>query len=192
MRNFAPKIVKQKKQFKLTAPEYIQLKAFARIDGAMLSVLMMAGFVCHVMSLTSPIYEYLASAMIVMTPFFVGSRLKRFRDYGREGVISFMRGWAYVSMMFFYGGLLFALMHYGYMTYIDKGHLASTVTQVMSIPEIAETARQMGMADDLNEMVRMLQIMRPIDFSLNMLTIMVTAGILLGMPIAAIMKKVKK
>ena len=175
----------------MTAPEYIQLKAYARIDGAMLSLLMMASFVCYLMGLTSPIYGFMSLAMILLTPLFVGNRLKQFRDNGREGVISFLRGWAYVSMMFFYGGLLFALMQYGYMAYMDKGYMLSTIMQALSVPETAEAIKQMGMAEQVNESLQMLQGMRPIDFSLNMLTTVIMIGIVLGLPIAAVMRKGK-
>ena len=104
----------------MTGPEYIQLKAFARIDGALLSLLFVAAFVCYVVGLTSPTYGLLAMLTIVLIPVFAVIRLKRFRDNGLMGKISFLRAWFYVSLMFFYGGLLFALVQYAYLAYIDK------------------------------------------------------------------------
>ena len=64
----------------MTAPEYKQLKAFARVDGALLAVLMITCFACYVAGLTSPLYGFLSIVAIVMMPFFAGIRLKRFRD----------------------------------------------------------------------------------------------------------------
>ena len=105
----------------MTAPEYVQLKAFARIDGLRLSILLMLGFVCYVVGLTSPTYGFLAIITVIVTPFFVGRQLKRFRDNGLDGAISFLRGWAYVALMFFYGGLLFALAQFSRARYIARG-----------------------------------------------------------------------
>ena len=177
----------------MTAPEYIQLKAFARIDGAMLALMLVVAFACYIVGLTSPTYGFLALFAIVLTPVFVGVRLRRFRDEGLEGTISFLRGWAYVSLMFFYGGLLFALAQYAYLAYLDHGYMLSVITGMMSEPQNAELIKQLGMSDQVNESLHVLQTMRPIDFALEMLTTLLMIGVMLGVPIAALVqRKVKK
>ena len=173
----------------MTTLEYRQLNAYARIDGAMLSVLMMAGFGCYVVGLTSPLYGFLSLLTLAVTPFFVGTRLKHFRDNGLEGSISFLRGWFYVGKMFLYGGLLFALALYAYMAYMDKGYLLMTITSMMSVPETVEAMKQMGLWEQANENMRLLQTLRPIDFALNVLAIAIMGGFMLGLPIAAVMRK---
>jgi hypothetical protein len=173
----------------LTAPEYVQLKAFARIDGALLSLLFVAAFVCYVVGLTSPTYGFLALLTMVLTPVFVVMRLKRFRDDSLSGKMSFLRGWFYVSLMFFYGGLLFALLQYAYLAYIDKGYMVMLITEMLSTPENAEIIKQMGMSDQISETLHMLQTMRPIDFALDMLTSLIMGGMMLGLPIAAVMQR---
>lgn len=175
----------------MTAPEYKQLKAFARVDGALMAMLMIVCFACYIAGLTSPLYGFLSIIAVVMMPFFAGIRLKRFRDTGLEGSISFMRGWAYICLMFFYAGLLFALAQYAYLTYMDKGYLVMTITNMLALPENAEVIKQMGMADQVSESIHMLQAMRPIDFALNMLTTVIMGGIMLGLPIAAIMRRTR-
>ena len=173
----------------MTAPEYIQLKAFARIDGALLSLLFVAAFVCYVVGLTSPTYGFLALLTLVLTPVFVVIRLKRFRDDGLSGKISFLRAWFYVCLMFFYGGLLFALIQYSYLAYMDHGYMVMVISEMLSAPENAALIKQMGMADQMSESLHLLQTMRPIDFALDMLTSLILAGMVLGMPIAAVLKR---
>ena len=175
----------------MTAPEYKQLNAYARIDGAMLSVLMIAGFVCNVVGLTLPLYAYLSFLTLIVMPFFVGLRLKRFRDDGLEGSISFMRGWFYVSKMFLYGGLIFALAVYAYMAYLDRGYLVMAIGKVLSAPERIETLKQMGWTDQINESLHQLQTIRPIDVALNSLAMVMMSGFVLGLPIAAIMQRTR-
>ena len=176
----------------MTAPEYIQLKAFARIDGVWLSLLWMAAFGLYIVGLRSPGYGLAAMILAVITPFFVGSRLRHFRDEGLAGTISFLRGWAYTVYVFFYGGLLFALAQWAYLTYLDQGYMMSTITETLSVPETAEALRQMGMTEALDESLAMLGQMRPIDLSLNMLTTNIMLGMLLGLPIAAMIRKSPK
>jgi hypothetical protein len=173
----------------LTAPEYLQLKAFARIDGARLFLLWTATFALYIIGLTSPIYGLAAMFLLVTTPFFVGSRLRHFRDDSLEGTISFMRGWAYTVYVFFYGSLLFALAQWAYFTYMDNGYLISTITKALNTPETTEALRQMGITESFSESIAMLGEMRPIDLSLNMLTTNIMAGMVLGLPIAAVLQK---
>lgn len=176
----------------MTASDYIQLKAFARIDGVWLSLLWVAAFGLYIIGLRSPGYGLAAMVLAVTTPFFVGSRLRRFRDYGREGSISFLRGWAYIVYVFFYGGLLFALMQWAYLTYLDQGYMMKTIAEALAAPETAEALHKMGMTETVNESLRQMGEMRPIDLSLNMLTTNILLGMILGLPIAAALQRVKK
>ena len=173
----------------MTAPEYIQLKAFARIDGALLALMLVAAFACYIVGLSSPTYATLALLTVVLTPIFVGVRLRRFRDLGLEGTISFLRGWAYVSLMFFYGGLLFALAQYAYLAYLDHGYMMMVLTDMMSEPQNVEMIKRLGMSDQVNESLHVLQTMRPIDFALDMLTSLIMIGVMLGVPIAAVVQR---
>ena len=175
----------------MTPSDYIQLKAFARIDGALLSLLWIASFALYIVGLTSPGYGLAAMILAVITPFFVATRLRHFRDESLKGIISFRRGWAYTVYVFFYGGLLFALAQWAYLTFMDQGYMMNTITKTLEAPETAEALRQMGLTDALSESLEQLGQMRPIDLSLNMLTTNILAGIVLGLPIAAVIRRSK-
>ena len=176
----------------MTPPEYIQLKAFARQDGALLSLLWIASFASYILGLANPVYSVLGIVLMFATPFFVMGRLRNFRDYGREGIISLMRGWAFVILTFFYAGLLFAVVLYCYFAFIDNGFLLATFTEMMSTPEAEQLIKQYGMTEQINESLSQLAQTRPIDLALNMLTTNIMLGIMLGLPIAAIMKREEK
>ena len=176
----------------MTPAEYIQLKAFARIDGLWLSLMWMASFACYVAGISMPLLSAVALVLIASTPFFVGRRLRLFRDYGLEGSISFLRAWGYVIMMFFYGALLFAAAQYVYFKFLDQGYLLAMFSKMMSRPENVEMLKQMGMTDTVNESLSLLSSMRPIDLVLNMLTTNIMIGMVVGIPIAALLQKKKK
>ena len=173
----------------MTPAEYVQLKAFARIDGALLSLLWIASFACYVVGIASPLYGMIAMGLMVVTPFFVGRRLGKFRDEGRNGIISLSRGWAYSVFVFFYAAILLALAQYVYFAYIDQGYLLSSFTQLMSSPESKQVLEQYGMQQTMSESLEMMGQMRPIDYALNVLTVNIVIGLVLGLPIAALMKK---
>ena len=173
----------------MTAPEYFQLRAFARIDGLKLFLLWVASFGCYVAGLRSPILGVVAMTLAIATPFFSARLLRAFRDYGLDGIISLRRGWAYVVLQFFYASLLFAIAQFAYFTYLDKGYFAQALTQLFESPESAEAIKQMGMGAQISDSLQMLRTMRPIDLALNIMTSNLMIGCLIGLPIAAVCKR---
>ena len=176
----------------MTPAEYIQLKAFARVDGALLAVLWTVSFACYIVGLKNPFYSMVALLLMIATPFYVACRLRRFRDKNLAGIISLLRGWAFVILVFFYAAILLALVQYVYFAYMDHGYLLSSFQEAMSSPDTKQTIEQYGMSQSLNESFQLMGEMRPIDYSLNVLTVNICIGILLGLPVAALMRKVKK
>ena len=187
--NFAGR---KKNGSKMTPAEYIQLKAFARIDGALLALMWTASFACYIVGLKSPFYGMFALLLMVATPFYVAGRLRRFRDKDLNGVISLLRGWAFVILVFFYAGILLALVQYVYFAFMDHGYLLSAFQETLSSSEAKQALEQYGITESLNESIQHLGEMRPIDYALNVLTVNITLGILLGLPVAAMLRKVKK
>ena len=173
----------------MTAPEYIQLKAFARVDGAMLSVVWVVSFACYVMGLSNPLYGMAAIVLAMLTPFFVARRLKLFRDDALGGQISFMRAYAYAILSFFYAGILFAVAQYVYFAFIDSGYVVTMFGRMLESPEGQLMVEQYQLKDAVAESLSELKEMRPIDFVLNILTVNISMGLLLGLPIAGMMMK---
>ena len=130
-----------------------------------------------------------AIMMMVYTPFFVGERLGKFRDYGREGLISFRRGYAYTVFVFFYGGVLFAIAQYLYFAFMDNGYLLSQFSKMVSSEEAQQMLQQYGMTEMMNESLKEMADIRPIDYALNMLTINISLGFVLGVPISLVMQR---
>ena len=173
----------------MTPEEYHQLKAFARQDGALLTVLWIGSFACYILGIGNPLLGMLALILLVASPFYAASRLRHFRDRARNGAISFLRGYAYTVLIFFYAGVLLAAAVYIYFAFIDKGYLLSTVTQFFGTKEGQAALKLYGLADQMKESMKMLAEMRPIDYAVNMLTINITTGFMLALPIAAVMKR---
>ncbi len=193
MRNFAPDYninnVNIKKNITLTPAEYIQLKAFARIDGALLSVLWVASFACYIAGIANPIFSMAAMILMFITPFFVGRCLAKFRDVGLGGIISFGRGWGYAVYVFFYAAILLAVAQYIYFAYMDQGYLISSFNNVLASPEVKQLFDQYGVRQAVTESIESMSQLRPIDYALNVLTMNIFVGIILGLPIAALMKR---
>ena len=131
----------------------------------------------------------MAMVLMLTTPFFVGLRLGKFRDVGRDGIISFRRGWAYSVLVFFYAAVLLAIAQYVYFAYIDHGYLMQTVTQALETPEVNQALQQAGLQQAMKESLEQMGLLRPIDYALNVLTVNIIVGIVVGLPIAALMQR---
>ncbi|MBQ9230831.1 MAG: DUF4199 domain-containing protein [Prevotella sp.] len=175
----------------MTPQEYVQLKAFARQDGALLSLLWIGGFACYILGMSNPMLGFAAMVLICATPFYAASRLRHFRDFGREGFISFARSYAYTILVFFYAGILLAIAIYVYFSFMDNGFLMSKIIETTQSPEGRKIIEAYGMQGEMDENIKMIAGMRPIDYALNMLTINIITGFILGLPIAALMKRQK-
>ncbi|MBQ8456858.1 MAG: DUF4199 domain-containing protein [Prevotella sp.] len=173
----------------MTPQEYVQLKAFARQDGVLLALLLIGGFALYISGLTNPILGVMAMIVILSSPFYAASRLRHFRDYGREGIISFSRSYAYTILLFFYAGVLLAIAVYLYFAFLDKGFLLSKMMEILQSPEGKQAIQTYGLGAQMDENIRFISEMRPIDFALNILTINIISGIMLGIPIAAITQR---
>ena len=171
----------------MTAPEYIQLKAYARQDGFFLALLWIASFACYIMGITNGMLGMVAMMLAVMTPFYVAGRLRRFRDEGRAGVISFRCSYAYTVFVFFYGAVLLAVAQFLYFAYIDHGYLLNTFSKIVSSEEGRALLQQYGMTQMVDESLAEMASIRPIDYALNILTVNIMIGFVLGVPIGLLM-----
>ncbi|MBR1547940.1 MAG: DUF4199 domain-containing protein [Prevotella sp.] len=173
----------------MTPEEYVQLKAFARQDGALLSLLWIGAFVCYLKGLASPLLSMTSLLLIIATPFYAAMRLRHFRDYARQGLISFGRGYAFTVLTFFYAGLLLAAALFVYFTFLDNGYLLGQFTQIMNTDEGQQLMQMYGISEQVSQSLSEMSEMRPIDFALNMLSVNIMTGLLLGLPIAAMMQR---
>ena len=174
----------------MTPQEYVQLKAFARQDGALLSLLWIGGFICYIQGLTNPLLAMASVVLIVASPFYAANRLRHFRDYARDGMISFLRAYAYMILVFFYAGLLLAVVLFVYFNFIDQGYLIGKFTEMMATEESRQALSMYGLTTQMEDALKEMAALRPIDFAVNMLTINIITGFFLGIPVAAIMQRV--
>ena len=173
----------------MTPAEYIQLKAFARYDGALLALLWTAAFAAYVAGMASPACSLLAMALMLATPFYVCRRLANYRDAALGGVISLRRAWAYAATVTFYAAILLALAQYVYFAYIDRGYLLQTFAAALADPEVNGMLQQAGLKHAVDDTMAQMTTMRPIDFALNMLSVNIACGIVMGLPIGALMQR---
>ncbi|MDO4159786.1 MAG: DUF4199 domain-containing protein [Prevotellaceae bacterium] len=172
-----------------TREEYEQLKAFARIDGAIVGGLWILSFACFIGEFYNPFLGILAFVIGAGSLVFAALRLKKFRDNILEGVISFRRAFGYSIFTYFYAALLMALAQYVYFQFIDNGFLISRYMEMASMPEFKSMMQIYGLRpDDVQVAMDNIKALRPIDIALQFLTTNIILGIVVSLPMAAMIK----
>ena len=172
----------------MTPAEYVQLKAFARIDGALTALLWIVSFGCFIGGLVSPMLTLVGVAVGLASLFFVSKRIRLFRDRVLDGIISRWRAWGYTVYVFFYASLLLALAQYAYFAYLDQGFLVHSMEQVLGMEESKATLEAYGMTQVMSESLAQLGQMRPIDLAVNTLTSNIMLGFVIGVSIALLVR----
>ncbi|GAA6529182.1 MAG: DUF4199 domain-containing protein [Prevotella sp.] len=169
----------------ITSQNITQVRAFARQDGAFLSVLWIAGFLCTMLAVRMPLLAPVGDLAVLATPFFVAFRLKRFRDGALDGVISFRRGLLYTAETFFHAALIMGVVQYLYFKFGDISGFLQQWNESYSI--IAKVYNlNAAQAQQLKEAVSM---MSPLAWA-SMFFILELFGALIASPIiAAIMAR---
>ena len=131
----------------------------------------------------------IGTALALASPLYAYVRLRKFRDYARDGVISFSRAMAYYVFIFFNASIIFALVQYVYLAFIDKGYLLNAYRAFVSTPEANNMLNAYGMTQQ--QILDALSQTSPMIWALNVMSVNVIIGILLSIPMAIIAKKLK-
>ena len=164
--------------------DFLQLKAFARQDGALLALLWTVSFAATVYLPASGLGNLLAIA----TPFFVGWRLCAFRNYALGGAISFRRSYCYCVYTFAYAAMIFAIVQYLYFMFLDHGAFFAMLNA--SAEAIEQVYRQSGIPTaELKSTLALMQELSPINWAFIFMMQNVLAGVVAGVPIAAMCRR---
>jgi hypothetical protein len=93
--------------------------------------------------------------------------------------------------VFFYAAVLLAVVQFLYFAYIDNGYLMSSFSRMMSSEEGKQIISQYGMSQMVEEGLSEMANIRPIDYALNILTVNIIIGFIVGVPIGLVMQREK-
>ena len=172
-----------------TREDYEQLKAFARIDGALTGGLWILSFAFFIGEFYNPMFAFVSLIIGVCSLVFVSMRLKRFRDNVLDGVISFRRALAYCMFVYFYAALLMAAAQFIYFQFIDNGFMLSQYEAMTKTYEFRTLLNAYGIRqEEMQLAMDNLAALRPVDIALQFFTTNIIIGFLVSLPIAVMMK----
>ncbi len=129
----------------------------------------------------------LSNILIISTPFVVAKRLKYFRDFVREGHISFRHGLYYCIQTFFYATLLLTIVQYLWFRFMDTGMF---MTQLQTNYQMIAQAYQLT-AQETKALFDAISMMKPIAWASMFMITDLVAGAILSPILAAIFAKKK-
>ena len=165
----------------MTSEAYIQLRAFARWDGARLGMMWVASFALFVGSFTLPLCGILWMTTMVATPFIIAKLTNAFSLQTPEKHISYWAAFTHSTLTVFYASLILAIAQWIYFQYIDHGFLINTYAAILTDKANTPTIKAMGYSKEMvNQLLDAIRAMRPIDIALQMMWANMVAGILIS------------
>ena len=168
--------------------DFKQLTAYTRYDGIYLAIIWAASFACLLGITILPVLAQFSFLLSLSTPFFVAYRLKIFREEGRNGIISFRCSLFYCVRVFFNAAIIFSLLQWLYMHYLDNGKLLMMVTNLYSNNEGKSTLAAIGVPYD-QFIAALPETFQPYSLASSTFVTAVMLGGLCSLFIAAIMSK---
>jgi hypothetical protein len=174
----------------ITVEEYKQLKAFARLDGAMLGVIMCVTFFAFVASLSNTAWQMAYMIGVIAVPVFVAFRVRNYRDNIVKKRVSFRRAAAYSMHCFGYSSLILAIVMYVYFQYFDHGMMLANLRSYIEAPEMQEAMKISGVQKSLFEdQFTVMAALRPIDVAFSMISNTLFSGLACSLLIAVISRR---
>ncbi len=162
----------------------MQVKAFARQDGIVLAVVWL---VAMWMLIHHPQSSW-GGILVISTPFFIGWRLKSFREKILGGTISFRRGLCFSCYIFFYASIIFALGQFVYFQYLDNGAFITAVREGIETLRPYYEQNHLG-TEELELSGELLGTIAPRDLVLTFMMYNLFIGLVVSMLLALIYKK---
>ena len=133
--------------------------------------------------------SYLIITLIIVLMF---RMTKRYRDVECGGYIRYWRAFNYVVLTFFFAGIISTVFKILYTTFINPEYLTVLLEQSMQqIEQNRGIFERLNLPLDDNYYAELERQMRPVNYSIQTIWINVLSGTLLGLILAAIVKKQK-
>ena len=171
----------------MTIDEYRQLRTYSWYDGIYLAILWTAGFACLIGMPKLPLLSMTSNLITLSTPFFVGYHLKKYRDQGLGGYIDLKTAAVYCIRVFINASILFALVQWAYMKFLDNGYLFNTIISTISTEEGKTVIEAYGLSE--REIKDAFSAITPTQFALTYFVLNTFIGLLLSLILSFIFKK---
>ncbi len=173
-----------------TYQEMEQVQAFARVDGAVMTLFWIVSFACFIGNFSNPLLGLLSFFIGAVSLVFAALRLRKFRDNVLNGYLSFFRGYGYSVMTYLYAALLFAAIQFIYFRYLDNGYLMNQYATIAQSKEFIEMMQIYGInPEDLKIGMDNIAALRPIEIALQFFSLNVMMGVMVSIPVALIMRR---
>ena len=164
---------------------YMQMKAFARVDGAKLGVFWIISFALFIAQFTYPFCGMLWMATMIFTPFYIAIMTRQYAVKVLDGKISYRRAYAYSVWTTFYGALILAIAQWVYFQYMDHGFVIGKYVDLLGDKDFSRSLEALGyQKEEMKKVIEAISSLRPIDISLQILWSNFVAGLILSLTTA--------
>ena len=165
----------------MTSETYLQLRAFARWDGARLGMMWVVSFALFIGRFTLPLCGILWMTTMVATPFIVAKLTNAYSLQTPEKHISYFMAFTHSTLTVFNASLILAIAQWVYFQYIDHGFLINTYAAILTDKANAPAIKAMGYSKEMvSQLLDAIRALRPIDIALQMMWFNMVSGLLIS------------
>lgn len=168
------------------------MRRYAMLMGSYMGGFLIVKFALFPLGFSYPFLNLLFVAMTLCVPFMGYAYMRLYRDKVCGGSIGVLHAWATHIHLYAYAALLAALPHYIYFRYIDRGLIADSYQAQWEQMQQVGGSEVQSYAPMMEETLQTLQQLTPFDWTLNLLGSDIMAGVLLGLPVALIVRRANK
>jgi len=173
----------------MTSDEYTQFKAFIRQDGIFIAALWTLSFACVIGEFKFQPLATVGAIVALLSPIFAIKRLRRYRDWGLNGKISFSRALGYGITLFIAASLLFCLVQYIYFKFIDNGYLMQQYETILASKQMQEALATYQLEQQMEQSMQLMSQMTALEKAANFLPVNIFIGVALSILMALIIRK---
>ena len=174
---------------------------YAMNFGVVVGLYYIVKFCLFPLSLRSTMAGLLFLGLTVVVPLLIFLLVKRYRDQYCGGKIGVVQAFSFSLLIMGFGALLSSVAHYVYFAYIDGGAMMAAVVQSVETLQGVDLGAMEGVSagaiaqynqyvDLMQQTVQQLQMLKPIDMTIGMLSNNVSWSVIISLPIALLVKNI--
>lgn len=165
------------------------LNKYAMQYGTCMGIFWIIKFAFFPLGFIIPFLEFFFLLLTILVPFVGYYFTRTYRDKCCNGSISFGHAWLFTTFLYMFTALLTSVGHYIYFRFIDNSFIVNSYLEMLKEVNKADMASLGSSFKQLEETVKMIGALSPIQMTMQLLSSNVIYGAILALPTAFFVKK---
>ena len=136
-------------------------------------------------AMTNPVLSLLSNLIIIYILIYTYKSTVKYRDHENEGSITYGKAFSFITLSYFFAGVISGIVKYIYFQFIKPDYLMAALDQSLVMME------KMNFPVSDQQVELMESMMKPATYALEVIWLNIFVGMIVGLIMAAFIKKEK-